>query len=169
MITIENILVATDFSEAAATALTYGRALAGQFGATLHVINVADNFFALIGLEGYITDAAGLRRDAEHSARARLEATITPEDRQKFHARTAVLTSSSPALSIVAYATKARIDLVVIGTHGHGGISHVLMGGVAEKIARLSPCPVLTVKPGEHEFVVADALERLVTNTPRAS
>jgi nucleotide-binding universal stress UspA family protein len=157
MITLKNILVATDFSEAAATALTYGRALADRFGAMLHIINVADNFYTLLGFEGYIVDTARLRREVEHAVRARLEATITSEDFQKVHTRTAVLFSSSPALSIVTYATNASIDLIVIGTHGHGGIAHLLMGGVAEKVVKLAPCPVLTVKPGEREFVIAGA------------
>jgi nucleotide-binding universal stress UspA family protein len=160
MISIKNILVATDFSKAADTALTYGRALAGQFQATLHVINVRDRFFTIVGLEGYMSAPTGLRYDAVDSATTSLEATITADDRRRLQVKTAVLSSSSPALSIVDYATRFNIDLIIIGSHGHSGIAHLLLRGVAEKIAECAPCPVLTVKTGEHEFVIEDAVER---------
>jgi nucleotide-binding universal stress UspA family protein len=49
---------------------------------------------------------------------------------------------------IVDAARTLGCDLVVIGTHGRKGVSHVLLGSVAEKVVRLSPVPVLTVRPG---------------------
>jgi len=58
----------------------------------------------------------------------------------------------------VDYATKERIDLIVTGTHGRGAVAHLLMGSVAERIVRTAPCPVLTVRRPEHEFVVPDTL-----------
>ena len=69
----------------------------------------------------------------------------------------------------MTYATNASIDLIVIGTHGHGGIAHLLMGGVAEKVVKLAPCPVLTVKPAEREFVIAGAFDEAISRTSEAS
>ena len=46
---------------------------------------------------------------------------------------------------------------MVLGTHGRGPLSHVLMGSVAERVVRTAPCPVLTVRDPEHEFVIPDA------------
>ena len=46
-----------------------------------------------------------------------------------------------------------NVDLIVMGTHGHTGLAHMLMGSVAEKVVRKAPCPVLTVRHPEHEFV----------------
>jgi universal stress protein A len=46
------------------------------------------------------------------------------------------------------------VDLIVIGTHGRTGLSHMLMGSVAEKVVRKAPCPVLTVRPSGHQFVM---------------
>ena len=51
-----------------------------------------------------------------------------------------------------------NINLIIIGTHGRGAVAHLLMGSVAERVVRTAPCPVLTVRHPEHEFVVPDAL-----------
>jgi signal recognition particle GTPase len=58
----------------------------------------------------------------------------------------------------VEYAKAERIDLVVMGTHGRVAVAHFLMGSIAERVVRTAPCPVLTVRSPEHEFVVPDAL-----------
>ena len=68
------------------------------------------------------------------------------------------MTSNSPAIEIVDYARKNGIDLIVMGTHGRGAIAHFFMGSVAERVVRMAPCPVLTVRNSEREFVLPDAL-----------
>ena len=65
------------------------------------------------------------------------------------HARVA---RGVPYVAIVRYARAHDIDLVVLATHGRTGLSHALMGSVAEKVVQMAPCPVLTVKHPEHEF-----------------
>jgi len=69
-----------------------------------------------------------------------------------------LITSSSPAFAIVDYAREHEIDLIVMGTHGRGALAHLMMGSVAERVVRLAPCPVLTIKHPEHEFVQPDVL-----------
>ena len=59
----------------------------------------------------------------------------------------------APFYEILEYAKEANIDLIVMGTHGHTGLAHVLLGSVTAKIVRQAPCPVLTVRHPEHEFV----------------
>ena len=54
---------------------------------------------------------------------------------------------------IIQYAKEKDIDLIIMGTHGHSGLAHVLLGSVTEKVVRKAPCPVLTVRHPEHEFV----------------
>ena len=56
-------------------------------------------------------------------------------------------------MEIVRCATDLEIDLIVMGTHGRGFAAHMLMGSVAERVVRRGPCPVLTVRHPEHEFV----------------
>ena len=149
MIALKRILVATDFGPAAEAALTYGRALAKNFGATLTVMHVAENFF----LRATIADPHALKA----AVARRLEERLTAEDRSALHARAVLDTSDQPADAITAYAKQAEIDLIVMGTHGRNGISHLLVGSVAERVVRTASCPVLTLKHPEHEFVLPDA------------
>jgi nucleotide-binding universal stress UspA family protein len=160
MITLRDVLVATDFGEPADTALTYGRDLARAFGATLHVLHVVDDVRArAIGGEGYTVDVTELQRKIEESARARLDALVAEDDRRELGARAILQTSTTPAQAICSYARDARIDLIVMGTHGRGGVAHLFMGSVAERVVRSAPCPVLTVRHPEREFVGPDALQ----------
>lgn len=149
MIALKRILVATDFGPAAEAALTYGRALAKNFGATLTVMHVAENFF----LRATIADPHALKA----AVARRLEERLTAEDRSALHARAVLETSDQPADAITTYAKQAEIDLIVMGTHGRNGLSHLLVGSVAERVVRTASCPVLTLKHPEHEFVLPDA------------
>jgi universal stress protein A len=149
MIVLKDLLVATDFSPASDAALTYGRALAGAFGATLHVLHVAENHFMRpTAVDPYAMHAAVLQTLAQR---------LTAGDRTLLHARAVVETSDEPAESIARYAKTAKVDLIVMGTQGRTGLSHLVVGSVAERVVRHAPCPVLTVRHPEHEFVVPDA------------
>ena len=57
-----------------------------------------------------------------------------------------------PFVEIVRYAKENEIDLIIMGTHGRSGLSHVLLGSVAERVVRKAPCPMLTVQPSDHQF-----------------
>lgn len=160
MIAIRNVLVATDFSEPSATALTYGRAMARSFGARLHVLHVFEPLWmAGADVAGGGIALASVIDGLEESARKQLDATVTEQDRRELGAAGVVLTSESPAREIARYAHETNADLIVIGTHGRSGLSRMLVGSVAEIVVRLAPCPVLTVHHPEHEFVLPDALE----------
>ena len=159
MIAIKNILVATDFGEAADSALSYGRELAGRFGATLHVLNVVENFYVTtFGAETYAAFVPEMQREIEDAARKRLDETLIDSDGSGPATRPAVMTSGSAAYAIVDYARENSIDLIVMGTHGRGALAHLMMGSVAERVVRLASCPVLTVRHPQHEFVTPDTL-----------
>src|SRR5262245_9160397 len=159
MIAIKNILVATDFGEAADSALSYGRELAGRFDATLHVLNVIENFYVTtFGAETYAAVVPQMQQEIESNARTRLHELLIDSDGSGPPTKAAVMTSGSPAYAIVDYARANGIDLIVMGTHGRGALAHLVMGSVAERVVRLATCPVLTVRHPEHEFVRPDTL-----------
>jgi nucleotide-binding universal stress UspA family protein len=159
MIAIKNILVATDFGEASDSALGYGRELAGRFGATLHVLHVAQNFYVTtFGAETYAAIVPEMQEEIITAAKKRLNEALLDSDHSGPATKPIVMTSSTPAYAIVDYAGENGIDLIVMGTHGRGTLAHLVMGSVAERVVRLAPCPVLTVRNPEHEFVKPDAL-----------
>jgi nucleotide-binding universal stress UspA family protein len=71
---------------------------------------------------------------------------------------TAVESAPNIAEAIVKYAKANEIDLILSGTHGRGMVQHFLMGSVAERIVRIAPCPVLTVRAHERDFIAPDAM-----------
>ena len=149
MIRLTQILVATDFSDASQVALEYGRALARTFGASLHVLHVMENpFLRPTPGDLYVLKAAAVRHLTEP---------ITDDDRAALHAVATLETSDNPAEEIVKFAAGHDIGLIVMGTHGRTAMARLLMGSVAETVVRTAPCPVLTVRHPEHEFVVNDA------------
>ena len=158
MIRLKNILVATDFSKPSDVALAYGRDLARSYGSALNVLHVADNAFLLFGGDPATTFVPDQQAEIERSAREQLEELITDDDRTMLHARSVVVTAVGVAQAIVDYASAHACDLIVMGTHGRGAMAHLLMGSVAERVVQLSPCPVLTVRSPEREFIVPDAV-----------
>ncbi|MGE5849127.1 MAG: universal stress protein, partial [Candidatus Methylomirabilota bacterium] len=60
-----------------------------------------------------------------------------------------------PYDDILRIGAELRADLIIMGTHGRTGVSHLFMGSVAEKVVRRAPCPVLTVRQAEHDFVTS--------------
>jgi nucleotide-binding universal stress UspA family protein len=159
MIALKKILVATDFSEPSDAALAYGRELARTFGASLTVLHIVDNILTrAYGVEGVVLSDRDLQREIETSAQRQMDALLFDEDRRTLGAVGLVMTSNSPSAAIVTYAHDASVDLIVMGTHGRGAIAQLLMGSVAERVVRTAPCPVLTVRHPEHEFVLPDAL-----------
>jgi nucleotide-binding universal stress UspA family protein len=157
MIALKNILVATDFSDSAAVALAYGRDLARTFNARLHVVHVVEDVLMRYSPEVSF-GVPDLQRDLEKSATRDLAALITDDDRRTLQAQTAVDVAANIPFALIEYAKNHRIDLIVTGTHGRGGMKHFLMGSVAERIVRGAPCPVLTVHANEREFIVPDAM-----------
>jgi nucleotide-binding universal stress UspA family protein len=159
MIALKKILVATDFSEPSEAALAYGRELARNFAATLLVVHVVDDLLSRVaGSDGFVFSDPTLQAQVEETARQRIGALLSNEDRDELNAEALVTTSNTPAYAIVDYARQANVDLIVMGTHGRGAVAHLLMGSVAERVVRIAPCPVLTVRHPEREFVLPDAL-----------
>jgi len=159
MIALKKILVATDFSEPSQAALLYGRELARTFGASLTVLHIVDNVLTrAYGADGMTLADPEFQREIEASAQRQIDGLLFDEDRHDLSAIGAIVTSNSPAAAIISYARDASVDLIVMGTHGRGAIAQILLGSVAERVVRIAPCPVLTVRHPEHEFVLPDAL-----------
>jgi universal stress protein A len=161
MITLKNVLVATDFAEPSEAALRYGQELARRFEATLHVLHVAADLAAYPAnpAAGLPLDLGPTQQALETEARQTLEMLVPEPDRSALRARLVVLTSASTAHTILAYARDEKIDLIIVGTHGRRGLGYFFLGSVAQQVSRLAECPVLTVRAHERDFVQPDALQ----------
>ena len=156
---MKNIIVATDFSEPATAALNYGRQLARKLGSNLHLVHVlADVTGLAMATPGFAGEISTEMRDrVDKNAKEQLARQLSEEDHRDLKAETIVMTAAAPAHAIVTLAQDLLADLIVVGTRGRGGISHLLLGSVAEQVIRMAPCPVLVVKAPGQEFIDPDA------------
>jgi nucleotide-binding universal stress UspA family protein len=152
-INIKRILLPTDFSTYSATATKCASDLAAKFDAELHLLHAlevhlasAPSFAMGLALPKYLQES---RAAAEKS----LTTVLDPHwsvGREVVHA----VVEGSAKVEIVRYARTHKIDLIVIATHGRSGLAHVIIGSVTESVVRTAPCPVLTVRPEGHQFVM---------------
>ena len=156
MISLKSILVPSDFSECSEEALRYGLELARRFDAELHLLHVVqDPLTQPWAAEGFSVPLFEVVDEWQKQAADRLKASVPEADRGRV---TVVSVVATPYAEILDYANAHKIDLIVMGTHGRGGVSHMLLGSIAERIVRRAPCPVLTVRRPQHGFVETEAL-----------
>lgn len=153
MIRIEKILHPTDFSKNSNHALKYACAFASHFGAELHIIHVIADLTTLTlpPVDGYLPE--GYYADARKHSDEELAKLPGDESTGKSLLVKKTL-EGSPFSEIVQYAHDNKVNLIIMGTHGYSGLNHMIMGSVAERVVRKSPCPVLTVHPEDHEFIM---------------
>ncbi len=150
MIKIKRILVPTDFSDQGKTALMYAVAFADQFGAAVDLLHVLEpvppgallSYISLNDLKQSIHDEAETHM-----------ADLSKEWKDYAFPVNKIVVEGYPFVEIIKHAKKTNTDMIIMGTHGRGAIAHMLLGSVAEKVVQKAPCPVLTVRHPEHEFV----------------
>lgn len=147
--TLNHLLLPTDFSACADEALAYATELADRFGATLHLLHVVDemdpDWFGAADAE---ERAGALRNDIERTAEARLRDLAARDGVASVETTVALRSSFEVDQAIVDYAGEQGIDLLVMGTHGRQGLDRLVLGSVTETVLRQAPSPVLTVRQG---------------------
>jgi len=143
---IKSILAPTDFSTHSERAVRYACQLAERLGASLHLLHVLSEILPA-GPDPLLMPVMPAEYYADNEARAKetLDRLLDPAW-GKPAAVVKVVRWGSPVETIVGYALDQRIDLITVATHGRTGLSHVLLGSVAERIVREAPCPVLTIR-----------------------
>jgi universal stress protein A len=143
---IRRILAPTDFSELSKQGLRSALELAQSFGAELLLLHVVDP--PAYPVEGIVPSHLGapLMDDLERQAGTELAQMLpeAPASRVNISRRVGV---GIPHRKIVEVAEEEEADLIVLTTHGRTGLSHLIMGSVAEKVVRTALCPVLTIRP----------------------
>jgi len=150
MIDLRNILLPTDFSEPSLQATKYAVAMAQHFKSTLHLLHVIEDPVVYLPIfESYPLPST---QQFETYAQDRLENWLVEGEHGdldvEYH-----WVHGKPFSEIISFASRWKVDLIVMGTHGRGLAAHLLLGSVAEKVVRKAPCAVLTVRPEGHQFV----------------
>ena len=148
---IQKVLCPLDYSEYSQHGLEYALHRADMMNSQVHVLHTGDvalrPSYRRPGMPGLGMPVEEL----EAGANDRMDE-IVEECRETHENTQGSVRTGTPFLEIINYAKELPADLVVMGTHGRTGLKHMLIGSVAEKVVRKSPCPVLTVKHPHHQF-----------------
>ncbi|MBN2446054.1 MAG: universal stress protein [Phycisphaerae bacterium] len=155
LISPKRILWPTDFSALSMHGGHYARGFRDVFDAELHIVHVIE---AQLPKEMTVTLAEKLpitppepeeRQAADDGLKRLVDEEFGGADNIK-----CVTLFGRPWARVCKYANENEIDLIIVSTHGHTGLRHVLIGSTAERIVQHAPCPVLTVKDPEREFLI---------------
>jgi len=147
-VALKRILVPTDFSERSRKALHYALAFARPFGAEVLLLHVLEPVTPPPSAVMLLPPAW----DTELRDSATRELAKWRRESGSDAVQT-TLRSGAPHHEIVRAADETNADLIILGTHGRGGLAHLLIGSTAERVVRHAPCPVMVVRTKEHDFV----------------
>jgi universal stress protein A len=145
---IRSILVPIDFSQHSKNALKYAIPLAEKFGASLHLIYVVEPTIYPADLGFGQVVLPGVEEELRDKGEGELQLLIEREIGGRVKADATVRTGN-PHQEILKVADETGVDMIVVATHGHSGVEHMLFGSTADRIVRRSKIPVLTVRPAE--------------------
>jgi universal stress protein A len=144
---IKRILVPIDFSQDSLHALAYARDLSGPLRAELLLLHVVDQTYLAGAPELQVANPALAKLlDDEWQIATAHVARLGARLESKGQRLQTLTKRGSPAQVIADTARRSAADLIVMGTHGRTGLTHVLLGSIAEKVVRTAACPVLTVR-----------------------
>lgn len=150
----DTIVVAVDFSETSEDAWAAACRMAVRTGSDVHLLHVSpDPLRQAWTVEAIGVDFPAVAESWREQARERL-AGIQPLAGLDEARITRVVVTGVPHAAITDYAATVHADLIVVGTHGYGPVKHMLLGSVAERVIRQSPCPVMAVP---HRSIAAGA------------
>lgn len=142
---INKILVPIDFSDYSKSALRYAVSFAKLFNSEMVLIYVVEPVIYPPDFSMGQIAIPSLNTEWDKTAIEQLEKLSKSEIPGNIKVKTLVKTGK-PFVEIIETATDENIDLIIIATHGHSGVEHILFGSTAEKVVRKAPCPVLTLR-----------------------
>ena len=163
----QKILVPTDGSEEMVRVMDYASELAEAHDATIHIVYAIHTAsFASLPMETSWETVGSLLREEGETA---LDAAKRQASTDRIET---ALVEGPPSREIVEYAIQSGCDLIVMGTHGRGGLNRLLLGSVAERVVRSAPIPVMTVnvtEDDERQRSSAESIDERVTADPSVS
>ena len=153
MMNIGKIIVPIDFSEYSKKSLRYAIEFARRFSSELVLVYVVEPVVYPTDFSFGAIAVPAVEEQLEENGRTQLARLIEEEVDGGIPSK-AIVRSGKPFIEIIQTAKDEEGDLIIISTHGHSGFEHVLFGSTAEKVVRKAPCPVLSIRSPEREFVM---------------
>jgi nucleotide-binding universal stress UspA family protein len=155
MIKLSRILVPSDFSDLSIHSMLYVKSFAAAYRAEVHVLHVVDEAYQYwMALGPNSLPIGPPPEELVSGSRSELNRFVETHLHDVSGAVVKEVVLGRPFLEIIRYARHKSIDLIIMGTHGRSGLTQALLGSVAEKVVRKAPCPVLTIRHPQHEFVM---------------
>jgi universal stress protein A len=148
------VVLPTDFSKLASGALPWARKMAEAFDAQIHCLHVVREAQYYGGLEVVLAESLPTSDDLVRDAERRIEAYVETELRDLGERAIGKVKVGTPFVEIIRYAREVEAKLIVMSTHGHSGLKHVLLGSTTEAVVRKSDCPVLSIRSPDLRFVM---------------
>lgn len=143
--TIKKVLVPIDFSDYSKSALKYAVSFSKMFDAEMILVYVVEPVIYPPDFSMGQIAMPSVNTEWDERAKDELEKLAKNEIIGIKNVKTMIKTGK-PFVEIVETAKTEDIDLIIIATHGHSGVEHILFGSTAEKVVRKAPCPVLTLR-----------------------
>lgn len=151
MIQLKNVLFSTDFSDYSLSAANYAIDIAEQYKANLHLLHVLEKIPPILAIRTLDLSQEKIISSMEEEANSSLKKIADDFKSRTSQDVVTILKKGIDYQEIVDYSKEAKIDLIVLATHGRTGILHTLIGSVAEKVIRYAQCPVLVITPKDNE------------------
>jgi len=156
---IKKVLVPIDFSDYSKSSLRYAVNFAKQFNAEIYLIYVVEPVIYPPDFSMGQIAIPSVNAEWDERAKVELDNLAKTEIPEGVNVKT-ILKSGKPFLEIIDTASEENIDLIIIATHGHSGVEHILFGSTAEKVVRKAPCPVLTLREPVKGFMFRDEMKK---------
>lgn len=156
---INKILVPIDFSDYSKSALRYAVNFAKLFNAEILLIYVVEPVIYPPDFSMGQIAIPTVATEFDERAREELNKLAKNEIPQEIKVTT-LIKSGKPFVEIIDTASEADVDLIIIATHGHSGVEHILFGSTAEKVVRKAPCPVLTLREPVKGFMFREEIKK---------
>ena len=156
---IKKVLVPIDFSDYSKSALKYAAEFAQKFSADMFLVYVVEPVIYPPDFSMGQIAIPSVNAEWDIKAKEELDKLAGSEIPDSVKVLT-IIKTGKPFIEIIETAAEEDVDIIIIATHGHSGMEHILFGSTAEKVVRKAPCPVLTLREPIKGFTFKDEMKK---------
>ena len=158
-IEIKKVLVPIDFSDYSKSALKYAADFAQKLRAEMILIYVVEPVIYPPDFSMGQIAIPSINTEWDMKAKEELDKLADTEIPDAITVKT-VIKTGKPFIEVIETASEEDVDIIIIASHGHSGMEHILFGSTAEKVVRKAPCPVLTLREPKKGFLFKEEIKK---------